>query len=497
MSNIIQTEKVSINPQNAPGNGVYSFKNGYPIVQFLIAQSSKYLVGKSVRLTGKIKILDAADAQVRNNDGVGGANAGGGVNATINETIGVASCIQQVTLSTLDHQTLEHIRQMPRLLSSIVSSTHSSPDLNNGTPIGNLTASRSIVEACSLNTTRDFSIPIRCGLLTGAGLIPIGQNGTQGMIVQLELSPDNTVLQPVKTVAAPLTAPYTSTTIAGVSGGNADISQYHYQLSDLQLDYDLLVPDDEGVNAMETASNGQLTYNAYSSLYSVVNASDQQVVLNLGASKVQSVFHNLVPTPWVNNSAEPSNSLFKFANGALYNNSVALNEVAFAKGGILFPLEERVDVEPKLGEVPASPQQPAAVGSSLDAKVIEQYLNSVKPINTLTSTSISLMSEKNKSTRVTFAASDYRSSMDEYGVLDYNVIYGEDRWPTTATDPNNHLFGIGIRQDQFKVGVDYSRTPYSVRIQSGLDGNSPLSLFSYVLATNTLTYSPQGIRVSS
>ena len=491
MSNIIQTEKVSINPQNAPGNGVYSFKNGYPIVQFLIAQSSKYLVGKSVRLTGKIKILDAADAQVYNNAGVGGGNAAAAINATINETVGVASCIQQVTLSTLDHQTLEHIRQLPRLLSSIVSSTHSSPDLNNGTPIGNLTASRSIVEACSLNTQRDFSIPIRCGLLTGAGLIPIGQNGTQGMIVQLELSPDNTVLQPVKTVAAPLTAPYTSAGISGSAAAGADISQFHYQLSDLQLDYDLLVPDDEGVNAMETASNGQLTYNAYSSLYSVVNASDQQVVLNLGASKVQSVFHNLVPTPFVNNSSEFSNTLYKFDNGATYNQSVALDEVAFAKGGILFPLEERVNVEPKLGEVPE------AVGSSLDAKVIEQYLNSVKPINTLTSTSISLMSEKNKSTRVTFASSDYREASGEYGVLDYNVIYGEDRWPTTATDPNNHLFGIGIRQDQFKVGVDYSRTPYSVRIQSGLDGNSPLSLFTYVLATNTLTYSPQGIRVSS
>ncbi len=497
MSNIIQTEKVSINPQNAPSNGVYSFKNGYPIIQFLIAQSSKYLVGKSLRLTGKIKILDANDTQVKNNNGVGGANAVGGVNATINEVVGVASTIQQVTLSTLDHQTLEHIRQMPRLLSSIVSATHSSPDLNNGTPIGNLTASRSIVEACSLNTERDFSIPIRCGLLTGAGVIPLGQNGTQGMIVQLELSPDNTVLQPVSTVPAPLTAPYNATNISGVSGGNTDISQFHYQLSDLQLDFDLLVPDEEGVNAMETAANGQLTYNAYSSLYSVVNSSDQQVVLNLGASKVQSVFHNLVPTPHVNNSAEPSNSLAKFATGGTYNTPVNIDEVAFAKGGILFPLEERVDVEPKLGEVAATTQQPAAVGSHLDAKILEQYLNSVKPINSLTSTSLSLMSEDNKSTRVTFADSRIRDDYTEYGVLDNNVIYGEDRWPTTATDPDNHLFGIGIRQDQFKVGVDYSRSPYSVRIQSGLDGDSPFSLFSYVLATNTLTYSPQGIKVSS
>lgn len=496
MSNIIQTEKVSINPQNAPGNGVYSFKNGYPIVQFLIAQSSKYLVGKSVRLTGKIKILDDTGAQVKNNLGVGGANGGGAVNATINETIGLASCIQQVTLSTLDHQTLEHIRQMPRLLSSLVSSTHSCPDLNNGTPIGNLTASRSIVEACSLNTQRDFSIPIRCGLLTGAGLIPVGQNGTQGMIVQLELSPDNTVLQPVKTVANPTGGPYNATMISGSAAG-ADISQYHYELSDLQLDYDLLVPDEDGINAMETASNGELTYNAYSSLYSVVNSSDQQVVLNLGASKVQSVFHNLVPTPFVNNSAQPSNSLYKVANGALYNQIAAIDEVAFAKGGVLFPLEERINVRWKLGEVPASPEQPAAVGSSIDAKILEQYLNSIKPINTLTSTSLSLMSEKNKSTRTTFVSADYRQSFNEYGVLDYNVIHGEDRWPTTASDPNNPLFGIGIRQDQFKVGVNYAKTPYSVRIQSGLDGNSPMSLFSYVLATNTLTYSPQGIRVSS
>ncbi len=62
---------------------------------------------------------------------------------------------------------------------------------------------------------------------------------------------------------------------------------------------------------------------------------------------------------------------------------------------------------------------------------------------------------------------------------------------------NDEVFGIGISEDPYKVGVDFKNTNYGLRIVSELDGQSPNSIFSYVLAQNTLAYSPQGISVVS
>lgn len=107
-ANIVATEKVQIDAINSPPDGKYSFRNGYPIVQFMIAQSDKYLVGKSLRLTGEIEInTDTAGQLPKNNDGVGGGNGAGRRNCSLDRVVGVAAAIQQVTLSTLDNQTLE------------------------------------------------------------------------------------------------------------------------------------------------------------------------------------------------------------------------------------------------------------------------------------------------------------------------------------------------------------------------------------------------------
>lgn len=509
MSSIVRTEKVSIEPINAPSGGSgYSFKNGYPICQFLIAQSDNLLVGKSVRLSGKLKLYsdnNSPPTPVNNNDKVGGVStAAAALNGSIDCRVGVASCIEQVTLTTLDgNQTLENVRQYPRMLAGLHGAAMSPHDMTNGGSIGELTNGRSIVNACSLNVTRDFCIPIRAGLLSGTGVIPLGQSGVQGMIVQLQLAPDGNVIGPWQDIdhvppaagsgSAP-TRPTQGSVIAYRDGYltknrfSPTIDQYHYELTDLVLSYDLLVPDEASVAKMNAVSSGQLKYNAYSSLYSVINSSDQTVVLNLGQKAVQSVVHNLVPTTKINNAKELSTRPYRLeaVSGAV----APIEEIAFAKGGLLYPLEERI--------VPQGNALPGAVNSELAADVIDQYLNSVKPLHTLDSTFISLLTEDSKQTRIQGAlprrGANSRSSVGFS--VESNIVGGTDRWPTTGADATTS-FGVGIRSDTFKVGVDYSRTPYSLRVKSSLQGDSPNSLYTYILATNTLTYSPEGIRVSS
>ena len=510
MSSIIRTEKVSISPINAPSGGSgYSFKNGYPICQFLIAQSDNLLVGKSVRLSGKLNIYsDSASppAEVNNNDGVGGVSTSAlAKNGSIDCRIGVASCIEQVTLTTLDgNQTLENVRQYPRMIAGMHGAVMSPHDMTNGGSIGELTNGRSVVNACSLNVTRDFCMPIRAGLLSGTGVIPLGTAGVQGMIVQLQLAPDGNVIGPWQDIgqvppAAGAGAKPTRPTGAALevyrppydteNRSSATISAFHYELSDLELSYDLLVPDEASVSQMNAVSSGQLKYNAYSSLYSVINASDQTVVLNLGQKQIQSVVHNLVPTVKINNPSEISTRPYRLEGaGAVAD----IEEVAYAKGGLLYPLEERINV---VGNA-----LPGVDNSALGADIIDQYLNSVKPLYNIDSTFISLLTEDKKQTRIQGALTRTGTTGTRITSVGNNettnIVGGADRWPTTGADATTS-FGLGIRADAFKVGVDYSRTPYSIRVKSELQGDAPNSLYTYILATQTLTYSPEGIRVSS
>ena len=477
--NIIATEKVQIDAINSPPDGKYSFKNGYPIAQFMIAQSDKYLVGKSLRLTGEIEINTETPGQTPlNNAGVGGGNGATRRNCSFDRVVGVASAIQQVTLSTLDNQTLEMVKQYPRLLSSLVSATHGAADLTNGNSVTQLVNSRSVVQACSLNTSRSFSIPLRTGLLSGTGLIPLGQNGTRGMIVQLECAPDASVLEPF--LLAQENDPDGEATTSGTNASNS-LAGFSYTLKNLSLTYDLLVPDEEGAAMMNNAAQGALTYNAYSNLYSVLNASDQTVTLNLGASKVQSVIHNMIPTTMINNPQEFSNALYKLQNGT---EEAALKEVAFAKAGVLFPRENRIDEK--------QPNAGANGETEIDCETLQTYLNSIRNINDIDNTLASARTEAGLATRLNSTVQTPAAHVDPSVLGSYS-----DRWGTTLTNMTHPMFGVGIRQDQFKHGVDYSRQPYSVRITSALDGNSPNSLYTYVLAESQLMYSPQGIRVSS
>jgi len=232
---------------------------------------------------------------------------------------------------------------------------------------------------------------------------------------------------------------------------------------------------------MNNASQGALVYNAYSNLYSVLNASDQTVTLNLGASKVQSVIHNLIPTTMINNPQEFSNALYKLRNGA---DKAPIKEIAFAKAGVLFPRENRIDEK--------QPNAGANGETEIDAETLQTYLNGIKDINKITNCLSSAKTEAKISTRVNSTVQTPTAHVDPSIQGSY-----EDRWGNTLTNNTHPVFGVAIRQDTFKHGVDYSRQPYSVRITSELNGNNPNSLYTYVLAESQLTYSPQGIRVSS
>ena len=455
--NIVNIEKVEILPLNPPANNAYSFKEGFPIMQFLIPNQPKLLSGSSMRLNGVLRVnqstsVESTPVLPNNNDN---KSSGTPVNIALSSRIGVASAIDQITLSSMTNQTLEVVRSYGRYLASAQSVTHSQEDLDTNVQLESLTASRSMNGAFMVNQDVSFSIPLRTGLLSGASEIPIGTNGIRGMIVQLQLAPDSQVL-----------GGWVDNTGADQNDAASGTGSF-YQLRDVSLSYNLLVPDEQGTQQMSNPATGSLQYNAISHLYSVVNSSDATQNYNLGTGKTLSIFHNFLPTTHLNNYSKDGFATPKLQNSAagVYNQDAQIQRVSFLKGGVNFPIENEIDVS-----VPAENDRPL---SELEIN----FINSIKSYQSMNHSLMSLNTQNQLPTNV-------------------NPLDGNDVSKFTQVEDKD-VFGIGVAEDPYRVGVDFKNTNYGIRIVSDLNGSSPNSVFTYVLAQNALMYSPQGISVIS
>ena len=461
--NITEVERVEIMPLNPPANNSYSFKQGFPIVQFMIPNQAKLLVGSSVRLNGTLRMNMPTSTQqvpelVDNNENKTGGDPNR--NGCLSSRVGVPSTIEQITLSSMTNRTLEVVRSYGRYLSSVMSITHSQDDFDTNVQIENLTASRKMNGAFLVYNEASFSIPLRSGLLSGGQQIPLGTNGLRGMMVELRLSPDSQVFSGFTLVDG---------TIRNDSGAGTGM---FYELRNLSLSYNLLVPDSDTAQKMSIPATGSMTYNSVSHLYSVLNSSDQTQNFNLGTGKTLSVFHNFLPTPHLNNYNEDSFSTPRLKNvvAGVYNADANVKRVSFLKGGILSPVENEIDVE-------------TASNNNRPRSELEiNFINAIKPFSQYNHSLISPNTQNQIST-------------------DVSQLTGSDLIQTQGKNQQqadtDEVFGIGIAEDPYKIGVDFKNTNYGLRIVSELDGQSPNSVFSYVISQNTLAYSPSGISVIS
>ena len=49
----VSNMNIEVVPSNVTANGSISFKNGNPVIQFIIGEQDRMLIGNSVRFTGK------------------------------------------------------------------------------------------------------------------------------------------------------------------------------------------------------------------------------------------------------------------------------------------------------------------------------------------------------------------------------------------------------------------------------------------------------------
>ena len=132
-------------------------------------------------------------------------------------------------------------------------------------------ASRSAISGNMVNCENYVSMPLKCGLLEGVqdGLLPLGVNGVNGLQLLIQLQNDSQAFQS--------------------DAGTAN--DCFYSMLDVNLTYDVLEYDAETTEELSKPSSGELEYNTYSNLYSVINSSDDQQNFNPGTSETLSIFY--------------------------------------------------------------------------------------------------------------------------------------------------------------------------------------------------------------
>jgi len=322
---IQSVERFELLPSNQPANNTYSFKQGTPLVTFNIGSVSKFLKASSVRINGQIEFFDSANARPNNS----GLKTGATSTIEMNPRVGVNSIFQNVNLASNDsNQTLESVRQYGRMFASVVPSVMSEEDFLSHMGVVTKSTAQQTSGDAQMNNKMAFSCRIFSGMMQSGVALPLGVNGTRGLQISLELASDQQVLFGAQAAAA---------------GGG------YYQVSNLSLSGEMLVPDPATQQKMSVASSGAIVFNTIQNLYSVINASDATQTYNLASDSVLSVFHNFLPITHSNNYSQDGFATDMLKNtdaaGTDYDTDVILKKVSFSRGGMKLGLDYELDSE--------------------------------------------------------------------------------------------------------------------------------------------------------
>ena len=206
-------EYIDVSPSN--GTGTASYKDGNPIVNFVIGAQERFLLGSTIRLNGKFTAYNSKGHDSTSN--LTTETPG----LAMDPRLGVFAVIDSLSVSSHQtSQTIEHIKHYPRMIASYIPATSSANDLVGHMGVNALTAAS--VEAGKKTLVQkagsEFSIPLPCGFFLGQNPVPLsGQTGVRGVNVQINLSPDSNIFFD-----------------DGTTGGTVDVTGAYYKLEDLK-----------------------------------------------------------------------------------------------------------------------------------------------------------------------------------------------------------------------------------------------------------------------
>ena len=344
-------EYIDVVPSN--GTGTASYKDGNPIVNFVIGAQERFLLGSTIRLNGKFTAYNSA-GEIGLATGVAGSDVmkTNTPNLAMDSRLGVFAVIDSLSISSHQtSQTIEHIKHYARFLSSYIPATSSKQDLAGHMSINALTAANADVgkKALVQRAFSEFSIPLPSGFFLGQNPIPLsGKNGVRGVNIQINLSPDANIFF-----------------ADGTAAGSVAATGAYYKLTDLRLTAELMV----GGNPV-----GSYEYNSISSYYATLNQSYATINFMLGLKSVLAVWTNFIRSEYINNYAHNSLATHEIRDVAGVQ---PIEELFFTRGGKRFPIEYIISTKDFY------------TAKGKDPQISRNFLNSVVPFNRMARTLLS------------------------------------------------------------------------------------------------------------
>lgn len=426
---------LEIVPSNVTANSTVSYRNGNPVIQFIIGEQDAMLLGNTLRFTGQFRAFLS-----------NGSDSSSDVSPlAMSEKLGVYSTIDTLTIkSQKTGQTIETIRHYNRFLSSYLPVTSSQQDnmghlYSSALILPNYAAqTESVVNIPSQDTTGNhFCCALPCGLFNGRNPIPLMGEAIGGLLVELHLAPDQQVFH-------------------SNTDSSASITDAFYEFEDISLVCETIEPDATTLQTLKSRTSATFEYNSINSYYQTINSANGIINFQLGLSRVLGCFANIVPAAHINNylfdglaTLYPTNT-----NGE----KAEIKELFFTRNGSKFPLDFNVETL----------QSTAPLNDTIDPQIVYYYMDSLMKFADIKRTSINQV----------------------------NTRYSDSaRFDKDFAD-GGCGFGVGIAYDRVSdQGVDFRNVNFGINMSLDLTTDSPQAFYLFVHNKNTLVFGQGGLQV--
>ncbi len=438
------TSYIQLAPSNHPSNSTISYRDGNPVINFILGEQDRFLIGSSVRLVGNISVYKTSD----------GAGFGNIPLATddlnISPKLGVYGILDQITLSSQKTKNvIESVRHYGRFLASYLPNVSSKQEA-----LGHMSATSGMVPNVSLQQKtfpanvngsagadrnfrgNSFAINLPTGFLMSRENISLSGRGggIGGLEVACHLAPDSQFL-------------------------NGSWTNAFYQLTDVNLVCEVVNPSPDELSRMMSQTSATMEYNAISSYYQTIASSNAIINFRLGLSRVLGVFMSFIPSVALNNLAYDGYQTTPLINNLATQEIAPIKQVIFTRGGERMPLMYNLDTNVR----------DDADSTISDPQVLRNLVNSFQNF--------------------------MKTIKSQQSPITNDRVDGGGTALTEYADAGK-MFGVGVAFDNISgEGIDFRTENFGMQLETGLTNDVPHSAFLFVRSKQTLVMNANGLQV--
>ncbi len=447
MSSNVQTsgmgngkQNFRIRPSNAPSDGIFAHQ-GQPVLTFELPNSNVLLDPSKLRLVGKYRIKAGSLNEIQEGDKVG-----------LDQYLGINSCFENVAWSSkMSRSVIEKVNNYPKLINSIRPALSSTQNYQSNLQVESI-ASQNL----------DYADNAFGSVAFGNGGVPVGVEFCTSIFTGLTMASGNRL--PLMKLGGLMLSIDLAPNEAVFTCDNTSLTP-QYELYELSLTGEYLVPSAEERSALAGMESGEVEMNTFTSLFSILQSSQHNSVFNLGLRELVSVYFSFVPANYINNYANNQYQCMRISSNVTGGaaTSEQVTKVNFLRNGAQMSFLFDLDV----------------LDDSNEAQLQRYYLMSLKKLTDINRTAI------------------------DSNINDVRTAIGSTGFTQTSTNQLNVLnkenYVLGVPYDMLGnySGADFSNQPLTITIDSNLSDASPNAMYLYALAKTMVSYSPSGISVRS